>query len=165
MTTFDPATFMNQTVDEPISADYVLCPEGEYQAMIDDFDENVFRTNEFVYSKGPSAGLPGEMTTFNCPWVIQDDRAKLALNRDKVIVPMPVILDFDQNGALDHGTNKNVKLGQLREATGQNGKGPWTIANLKNAGPAMVRVVHREITRKDKTKYKMAEIDRVVPIR
>lgn len=165
MTTFDPATFMNQTVDQPIADDYVLCPEGEYQAIVDDFDETVFRTNEFVYSKGPNAGLPGEMTTFECPWVIQDDRVKLALGRDKVVVTEPIILDFDSNGALDHGPNKNVKLGQLRTAVGQNSAGAWSISNLKNAGPSMVRVVHREITRKDKSKFKKAEVDRVVPIR
>lgn len=165
MTTFDPATFMTQTVDQPIQDEYILCPEGEYQAVIDDFTTDAFRTNEFEYKRGPNAGLPGEMTTFNCPWVIQDDRAKVALNRDRVIVPMPIILDFDASGQLDHGTNKNIKLGQLRTAVGQNGAGTWSIQNLKNAGPCVVRVKHREVERKDKTKMKIAEVDRVVPIR
>lgn len=165
MTTFDPATFMQQTVDEPMADDYILCPEGEYQAIIDDFDESVFRTNEFVYKKGPQAGYPGEMTTFNVPWVIQDDRAKVALNRDKVVVQQPIILDFDPNGQLDRSANRNVTLGRLRTAVGQNQPGPWGIFKLKNAGPCMVRVVHKEIELKDKTKRKLAEIDRVVPIR
>jgi hypothetical protein len=165
MTTFDPASFMNQTIDQPLSDEYVLCPEGEYEAVIDDFDESVFRTNEFTYKKGPNAGLPGEMTTFNLPWVIQDDRAKVALNRDKVIVQQPIILDFDQNGLLDHAPNRNVKLGQVRTAVGQKDTKPWGIANLKTCGPCMVRVVHREIEMKDKSKKKIAEVDRVVPIR
>ena len=123
MTTFDPATFIQQTVDQPIADDYILCPEGEFLAVIDDFDETVFRTNEFNYKKGPNAGLPGEMTTFNCPWVIQDDRAKVALNRDKVVVQQPCILDFDQNGQLDLGVNKNVPLGRVRTAEGHTALG------------------------------------------
>jgi hypothetical protein len=165
MTTFDPASFMNQTIDQPLADEYTLCPEGEYEAVIDDFDESVFRTNEFTYKKGPNAGLPGEMTTLNLPWIIQDDRVKVALNRDKVAVPQPIILDFDRDGKLDHGPNRNVKLGQVRTAVGQNASGPWSIDRLKGQGPCMVRVVHREIEMRDKTKRKIAEVDRVVPIR
>lgn len=166
MTTFDPATFMEQNIDQPLQDEWVLCPEGEYQAVIDDFTaESAFRTNEFVYKKGANAGLPGEMTTFNVPWIIQDDRVKLELGQDRVVVFQPIILDFDQNGQLDVGTNKNVKLGQLRTAVGQKSMQPWGIQRLKNAGPCMVRVKHREIELKDKTKKKIAEVDRVVPIR
>lgn len=166
MTTFDPDTFMQQTIDEPLQDEYILCPEGEYQAVIDTFtSETAFRTNEFEYKKGPNAGLPGEMTTFNCPWVIQDDRVKVALGRDKVIVFEPIILDFDNSGRLDLGVNKNVKLGQLRTAVGQKDTKPWGVSMLQGAGPCMVRVKHREIERKDKSKMKIAEVDRVVPIR
>lgn len=165
MTTFDPDTFMNQTIDQPLADEYVLCPEGEYPAMIDDFDTKVFRTNEFTYKKGPNAGLPGEMTTLNLPWVIQDPKAQAALNRDRVVVPQPIILDFDENGMLDWGVNKNVNLGRVRSAVGQNQPGPWSISKLRAQGPCMVRVIHREITRKDNSKMKVAEVDRVVPIR
>lgn len=166
MTTFDPDTFMQQTIDEPIQDEYILCPEGEYQAVIDEFTaESAFRTNEFEYKKGPNAGLPGEMTTFSCPWVIQDDRVKVALGRDKVVVFEPIILDFDSNGKLDTGVNKNVKLGQLKTAVGQKDAKPWGIHMLQNAGPCMVRVKHKEIELRDKSKKRIAEVDRVVPIR
>jgi hypothetical protein len=163
--TFDPDVFMNQTIDQPIQDDWILCPEGEYQAIIDDFNRDAFRTNEFTYQKGPNSGLPGSMTTFNIPWVIQDDRAKAALNREKVVVPQPIILDFASDGSLDFGVNKNVKLGQVRTAVGQNQAGPWTPALLRGAGPCMVRVVHRWVEPKGKPKYQVAEVDRVVPIR
>lgn len=166
MSTFDPDTFMNQTVDQPLQDEYILCPEGEYPALIDDFDRSAFRTNEFTYKQGPNAGLPGSMTTFNIPWIIQDERAKQALNRDKVVVYQPIILDFDENGALDFGINKNVNLGKVRTALNQNTAGvTWSVQNLKGAGPAMVRVIHKEITLKDGNKRRVAEVDRVVPIR
>ena len=164
-TPFDPDVFMNQTIDQPLAEDYTLCPEGEYPAIIDDFDRSAFRTNQFVYKQGPNQGLPGAMTTFNIPWVIQDERAKQALSRDKVVVYQPIILDFDSNGGLDFGVNKNVNLGKVRKALNQNQPGAWSVAQLKSQGPCMVRVVHREIELKDKTKRKLAEVDRVVPIR
>jgi len=165
MSKFDPDDFMQQTIDAPISDDYILCPEGEFEARIDDFDSKIFRTNEFVYKQGPSEGLPGEMTTFNCPWVINDDRAKQVLNRDKVIVFQPIILDFDDNGKLDLGINKNVNLGRIRTAVGQKDMLPWGISKLRGQGPCMVRVVHKDIKRKDGSMIKVAEVNRVVPIK
>ena len=34
---FDPDAFMQTTVDQPLETEYVLVPQGEYVAMIDDF--------------------------------------------------------------------------------------------------------------------------------
>jgi hypothetical protein len=165
MSKFDPDDFMQQTIDAPIADDYVLCPEGEYEGRIEDFDSKIFRTNEFTYKQGPNEGLPGEMTTANLPWVINDDKVRATLNRDKVIVFQPIILDFDDNGQLDTGLNKNVALGKVRTAVGQKDMQPWGISRLRGQGPCMVRVTHKTVKRKDGTEVKLAEVTRVVAIK
>jgi hypothetical protein len=162
---FDPDTFMQQTVDAPLETEFKICPAGEYPSMIDDFDSSAFEQIDFEYKKGARAGEPGTMTKFNCPFVINDDRAKQELGRDKVIVYATLLLDIDENGGIATGQNKNVKLGQIREAVGQNQAGSWSVAQLRGAGPLMVKVEHIEFQRKDGTKGKRAEVTRYVAIR
>jgi hypothetical protein len=49
----------------------------------------------------------------------------------------------EENGKLDMGPNKNVRLGQLRKALGQNIPGrSWSFAHLKGKGPFEVQVGH-----------------------
>lgn len=165
MPSFDPELFMSQTVDQPLETEFRLCPEGEFVAMVDDFTKENFEQIDFTYKQGSRAGEPGTMTKFNCPFIINDEKVKAELAREKVIVFQPLILDIGADGGLDFGPNKNIKLGQTRAAVNQNAPGPWQIANLRGAGPVMVRIVHRSGKRKDGTEFKNAEVDRVVPIR
>lgn len=161
---FDPDTFMQQTVDQPLETEFKLCPVGEYSAMIYDFDSSAFEKYDFEYQKGNRAGQPGTMTKFSCPFVINDEAAKAAIGRDQVIVTKQIILDIDDNGGLDFGTNKNVPLGQIREAVGQNVPGAWSVSQLRGAGPCMVKVEHITFKRKDGSEGKRAEVTRVVKI-
>lgn len=164
---FDASSFMNAQFDQPLETERKLVPPGEYQAMVGDFDETAFQTHEFEYKKGPRAGQPGEMTNFRIPFVIQDAKAAQAVGRDdgEVIAYKQVTLDFDSNGGLDFGVNRNVELGQIRQAVGQNNPGPWSPSNLRGAGPVMVKVEHRKGKRKDGSPFESAEITRVVAIR
>ena len=84
MVNFDAETFMQQTVDAPLETEYLLCPEGEYQAIIGDFTFEALEQIDFIYKKGQRAGMPGSMTKFNIPFSIQDDKVKLELGRDTV---------------------------------------------------------------------------------
>ena len=154
---FDADAFMNQQVDAPLDTVIAQCPEGEYRAMIDDFDnEKAFRT--FTSEKNQR-----DFTVFTPPFVIQDDAVAATLGRDKVSVfHKGIFLDFDANGGLDTSKGKNVDLGRLRDAVGQNVPGPWSFSQLKGAGPVMVRVVH-EADRNDPEK-KYARVTRVVKI-
>lgn len=165
MSNFDPDTFMQQTVDAPLDTEFKICPEGEYPAMIDDFDSSAFEQIEFEYKKGPRAGQPGTMTKFSCPFIINDESVKQLLNRDKVVISKQLILDIAETGGLDFGTNKNVALGQIRDAVGQNTSGPWSISQLRGAGPVMVKIDHITFKRNDGTTGKRAEVTRVVKIR
>jgi hypothetical protein len=158
--TFDPDTFMQQTVDEPMATEFRICPQGEYQAMIDDFDSKAFTHVEW---QDKQTGEQKSAPQFSCPFVIQDEKVKAELGREKLVVPAKMFLDINAAGGLDFGPDRNVRLGQIREATGQNVKGPWSIMNLRGAGPVMVKVTHRQDKRNPERKF--AEVTRVVAIR
>lgn len=157
---FDPETFMSQTVDAANATTYRLCPEGTYQATIDEFDPSkVAREIEWDDKK---TGEKRTSIMANIPFVIQDEQVKATLERDKVVADWSSFLDFDAMGQLDTGPDKNVKLGQLKEALGQNKPG-WNFLMLRGAGPVMVQVKHEQ-DKKDKEKY-YARISKVMPIR
>lgn len=162
---FNPDDFMTQTVDQPLAIERTLVPEGEYKASIGDFTSDAFETFKFEYKRGPNAGSEGQMHKFNCPIVIDDDALRAKLQMDNVRVYQVCTLDFDDKGQLQFGPNKNIDLGKLRHAVNQNQPGPWTIGNLRGAGPFMVKVAHRTGKRKDGTEFKIAEPIRFAPIR
>lgn len=164
MGTFDPDEFMSATIDQPLEVERTLCPEGEYKARIDDFTRDAFETFEFEYKRGPNAGQQGSMTKFSCPIVIDDDKVKADMGVDKVLVFYQCTLDFDDKGQLAWGKNRNIDLGKLRNAAGQNQPGPWSPSMLRGAGPFMVKVAHRTGKRKDGSPFKVAEIARLAPI-
>jgi hypothetical protein len=165
MSNFDADAFMTTTVDQPLETKFKLVPEGEYRAMIGDFDSTAIEQIDFEYKKGDRAGQPGTMTKFTCPFVIDNDpRVMQELGRDKATVTRQIILDMADSGGLDFGPNKNVPLGQIRAAVDQNQPGPWSIGNLRGAGPVMVKVSHRKGKRSDGSDFEMAEVTRVVKV-
>lgn len=163
---FDPDQFMSMTVDQPLEVERTLVPEGEFDAMVDDFDSSIFETFNFTYKRGPNAGQEGSLHKGTFPIVINDDKVRAALQTDKARVYYQCTLDFDETtGQLLFGPNKNIDLGKLRNAVGQNSPGPWAVSQLRGAGPFKVKVKHREGKRADGTKFKIAEIERMSPIR
>ncbi len=165
MSDFDPDLFLQQTVDHPLETEFTLVPPGEYIATIADFDKDAMEQIDFEYKKGPRAGQPGTMYKLTVPFAIQDARIKQELDRDQVTIPKQFILDLDDHGKLAEGKNKNIELGRLRDAVGQNDGSPWSIANLRGAGPLMIRVTHVEFERRDGTRGRRAEIDRMARVR
>lgn len=160
-TSFDAGAFMQATIDQPMETDYQLVPEGTYQAMVGDFDESAISRIPFTYKKGPNAGQPGSMVKFNCPFAIQDPAVLASMGRENVTVDWQLILDTNELGQLDWGKDRNVKLGQLRAAVNQNQPGPWSVQNLKGAGPLMVKVAHETFKRADGSDGKAARVVRV----
>lgn len=156
---FDPSSFLNQTVDRPMDTVVQQVPEGEYRAMIDDFDENAF--DSFEGKKEKTQGRT--FVTFKPGFVIQDEAVAAELGREKVVVyHQGIFLDFAPDGSLDFSKGKNVDLGRLRDAAGQNVPGPWTFNNLKGAGPVMVKVVHQPDRHDPEKKY--ARVTKVTKI-
>jgi hypothetical protein len=139
-TTFDADAFMNTQLDEAMATQLSSVPEGEYVAMVGDFDSSAFKT--ITTKNGPRAVL-------EIPFPIQDEALKVKLGREQVTHRETYWLDFiPGTGQLDSGPDKNVRLGQLRNALGQNVKGiPWSPSMLKGMGP--LRIVIK--TTSDKT--------------
>lgn len=161
---FDANEFMQGQMDKPLDTEFTLVPISEYMATIDDFDSSAFEVINFEYKKGERKGTPGSMTKATIPFVIQDDRVKAELGRDKVTISKQLILDLEEDGkTLATGPNKNIELGRIRAAVGQD-KGPWSFSMLRGAGPLMVKVGHVEFTRSDGSKGKRAEVERVTRI-
>jgi hypothetical protein len=161
MSIFDPSVFLEQTVDAPLETVYHVCPEGDYRAMTDDFDASAIRTVEFTYKKGEKKGEEGTMHILELPWIIDDDKVKQLLERDKVVVRQSIILDIDDAGQLAVGKNKNVGLGKVAEVLGVNGPG-FQIGRLRGRGPCIVKVKHRVIENSDQ---KVAEVVKVSALR
>lgn len=53
-------------------------------------------------------------------WIVDDEEQRQKTQREKIIVRQSVFLDLTPTGGLDMGKGKNVQLGRLREALGQN---------------------------------------------
>lgn len=152
---FNADAFLNQTVDAPMSTSVTPCPEGEYVAFIDDGDKAI------TFSGGRSDKTGDEWNKMNVLFDIKDDAVRDLLKRDKILVPMQCFLDITPAGTLDVSEGKNVSIGRLRQALGQN-EGAWNPAMLKGKGPLMVKVTQRSDPKDPTIKY--AEIARVAKI-
>ena len=105
-------TDANDTVVTPID-------EGEYTAVIEKTD---LKSGE----KNGKTWLSLEVV-----WSIDDEGQRAKTGRDKLTCRQNVFLDLTDHGTMDMGKGKNVGLGRLREAVGQNQKGkPWSFGML-----------------------------------
>jgi hypothetical protein len=134
---FDANAFMNQTVDEPMATSLQGVPEGEYVAMVGDFDSTAFRTLTITNKQ---TGLSQDRQILEVPFIIQDDALKARLGREQITHRETYWLDIRPDGTLDTGPDKNVRLGQLRAVLNQNKAGPWSPSMLRNMGPLLVKI-------------------------
>lgn len=163
MSTFDPEAFLNDTVDAPLSTTITPVPVGEYVGTIEIKDMKNL-VSRIKYEKD---GAERELYILNVPWVLQGEnaeRVKAQLERERLVVEQRIILDIDEmTGKLDTGKEKNVGLGRLREALGQNGPGAWSFSQLQGQGPCVLSVKH-EMDKKD-PEIKYARVTKVAPLR
>lgn len=131
---FDPDLFMNTTVNGALDTVVQACPVRDAALAIVDKIE----ADSFTGTKDPSK------TYFKLSviWSIDEPDIKEELGRDKVTVRQDLFLDLTSSGALDMGTGKNVGLGRLREALGQNDPSkPWAPQMLIGC-VARVKIEH-----------------------
>lgn len=117
---FDPTKFMNLQVDQPMDTEYVPIPEGEWTASIKDVKPRMAK----------------ESAILDVLWRIDDPsgQVKASTGLDENIVRQSIFLDVTPAGGFDLGKGKNVQLGKVRDAVGQNVPGqPWAPSNLKGA--------------------------------
>ena len=126
--TFDPATFMNTETEGVMETRYTPIPADDYTATIDDV---VVR--EVTNDRGSSILL-------DVTHLVHAPELAQKMGMERPTVRQGIFLDINPSGVVELGPNKNVKLGRLREAVGQNKPGPWNFAKLKGAGPLKITV-------------------------
>ena len=141
---FDKETFLNTEVRGKMETTYTPLPIDDYTGYIDDID-------------GREAG---DSRILDVIWAITDEKAKEFLGMDKPTVRQSIFLDYEEDGTLQFGKNKNLQLGKVREAVGQNGDGAWTPRMLVGAGPCLLKIGHRADKNDPEKRY--ADVKQVV---
>lgn len=154
---FDPSTFMNQTVDTPLSTSFEICPEGQFVAVVGEVTEKSFRQIKW---NDKESGEERTATIFSLPFLIQDEQVKAKLDRENVTASAEMWLDVDDAGQLDTRKGKNVMLGRIRDVVNQNNTPGWTFGMLSGQGPVRVTVNH-EVNPKN-PEQKFARVKSVV---
>lgn len=132
MSVFDPEQFLNQKTEGALDTQLIPVPEGEWSAQIEEITPRV------ITDKNGE-----ERALLNITWNVMDQEVAQQTSRDRNTVRQAVFLDLKDDGSLDMGKGKNVQLGQLREALGQNNpKKAWKPADMQGQ-MAKVRVSHR----------------------
>lgn len=133
--TLNAEEFLNMSIEGASSTEMPLPEPGEYRALVTEVSARTF-----TFKKGDRAGSEG--MSLDVTWQIDDPAVKEALGYQPK-VRQSVLLDLTPSGGLDMGKGKNVSLGRLREAIGQNQDGrPWSPAML-NGQVAVINFQHR----------------------
>lgn len=123
---FDTESFLSTTVEGEMSTEFVPVPEGEYTAIIKDVKARQAKSSHIM----------------DVVWEIDDPEVREVTGMENPTVRQSIFLDMTESGSLDLGKGKNIALGRLREALGQNGPGAWAPSMLLGQA-AKVRVEHR----------------------
>jgi hypothetical protein len=113
---FNADAFMQTEVEGEFETEFTPIPEDEYRALIKDVTAGTT----------PNKGTPYLEVT----WIVDDDGVRELLGLDEPTVRQTIWLDVNESGSLEFGKNKNIGLGRLRDALGQNSGGAW--------GPSML---------------------------
>lgn len=127
MSQFDADQFMNSSISDANSTQYTPVPEGEFQASINAVTPRVTGTGKAL---------------LNVAWKVDDEQVRTETGMAEPTVYQTIWLDVTESGGLDVGKGKNVGLGKLRDALGQNKPGsPWSPGMLVGQ-VALIRVGH-----------------------
>lgn len=130
---FDLDMFKQSSATGEVSTKVIPCEPGEYPGIITRFEVDVTNPKE---GKAPQPFL-------NVYWKIDDVGQVQHTGRDPLVVRQTIWLDATADGrGLDMGVGKNIGLGRLRVALGQDDPNrPWTF-DMLTGGVAKVKVVN-----------------------
>lgn len=152
-TQFDPNVFLNQELAGANEVKYTPIPEGDHRAFIDDLDMDSY--------DDPKTGQTTPILVITYALLDEDGKLKSMLGLEKPTVQDRLFLDQNADGSIAFGPNKNVRLGRVREAVGQNDpKKRWQFNQLRGAGPVLLKISHN--FSKTTGEGPFARIDRVV---
>lgn len=124
---FNPDTFLNTSISEDFATAHIPVPEGEYIAVIKEIKPRPAK----------------DKAVLDVVWGIDDPEVAEVTGFENPQVRQSIFLDLDEMGGLALGKGKNIHLGRLREALGQNQKGkPWQPGDLIG-NVAKVTISHR----------------------
>lgn len=127
MSTFNPDTFLNTEVSSANATAYVPVAEGEFTGSIKKIAPRVLTDGRAV---------------LDVTWVVDDETTRQETGMAEPTVRQTIWLDLNESGSLDFGKGRNVGLGRLRDALGQNESGkPWQPGMLVG-GVAKIKVTH-----------------------
>ena len=137
--TFNPELFLNATTEEALSTEFVVLPEGEYTGVIESLNNDSFKA--FDIKKGENAGK--KAYRMDLAIAVNDETGSLKEEMGRAPKARHrFLLDMTDGGALDFGKGKNVQLGRLRAAVGQNKPGvPWAPSML-GGQPIRFKIKH-----------------------
>lgn len=122
---FDPNTFLETTVDGACSTMIVPIPEMECAVLVKDLKVKV----------------QGDYTILDVNFIIDDDNARKVTGNSEPVVRKGIFLDLNAKGQLDLSEGKNVDLGRLRAALGQN-DGAWN-PNMMVGQTCLAKITQR----------------------
>jgi len=136
---FNPELFLNTQTDASNSTEYVLVPVGEYVGIIEPISADSFKS--FDIKRGENAGKKAYRLDLGIMLNDESGQLKELLGRPAKVTA-GIMLDIKSDGSLEFGKGRNVQLGRLREAVGQNASGrPWSFGNLAGQ-PVKIKVIH-----------------------
>lgn len=127
---FNPESVLSNNYSGALDTRSVPLPEGEYAAVAQELKAESFRTST------------NGSTMMDIAWKIDHPELADTVGRTASIVRQTIFLDLTPSGDLDFSKGKNISLGRLRDALGQNTGKPWSFSDIAG-GVANVRVKHR----------------------
>lgn len=134
MSAFDPATFMDATIDQALDTKIIPIKSGEYPGVAAKVE-----TRGWTGKADPTkSGVALDVT-----WELESPEQTTATGREKLNVRQSIMLDITEQGGLDVGKGKNVRLGALRDALGLNVAGQPFNFRMIEGRRAKVKVGQR----------------------
>lgn len=141
---FDASKFLEQSTDKAMQTSMSPCPEGEYLAQVE-------KVEAFPVKDRETQQVRSDAFRLQLTWDILDQELLESIDRKGITVRQSIFIDLDEDGSFADGKDKNVGLGKLRDAVGQN-SGSWTPSNLIGQ-QAVVKVTHRPNPQDDSQVY------------
>lgn len=128
MSTFNPDTFLNTSVTGANSTTFTPVPEGDFTASVKEIKPRSTDSGKAI---------------LDVVWAIDDATVTAATGMANPTVRQSVFLDITESGGLDQSKGKNISLGRVREALGQNAPGQTWQPGMLIGGVAKISVKHR----------------------
>lgn len=116
---FDVEALLETQIEGSLSTSRDPIPEGDYTGVVDDIKARTITMRD-----------GDEKVIVSVMWNIDDAEVAAELGVDNLRCKQDLWVDLTDEGGLDLGKGKNIDLGRLREALGQNGDRAWTFQHL-----------------------------------